>query len=167
VRRRQRTPEQEYLLRCSYPGIYNETVVDLLTPPMMANASLVQIQGEAGGDVILTPLREEVVTSLKGVKEILRKGEGNKRTACKDWNERSSRNHCVFRLVVESGERGSQNSSDDDEDDDVSTLPMNGRHTPWNGRQTPGLGRQTPGLNGRQMPGLAGPRLRARGGSLC
>ncbi|KAF8965987.1 P-loop containing nucleoside triphosphate hydrolase protein, partial [Flammula alnicola] len=54
-----RTPEREYLLRCSYLEIYNETIVDLLAPPMMAKATPVQIQGGAGGDVILTPLREE------------------------------------------------------------------------------------------------------------
>ena len=163
-----RTPEREYLLRCSYLEIYNETIIDLLAPPMSAKANPVQIQGGAGGDIILSPLREEVVTSLKGVKDVLKRGEGNRRTACTDWNERSSRSHSVFRLVVESRERGSSSSALDEEDEDVpSTPPMvNGRHTPGlNGRQTPGLnGRQTPGLNGRQTPGPGGPRLQARGG---
>ncbi|KAH9480830.1 Kinesin-related protein 11 [Psilocybe cubensis] len=163
-----RTPEREYLLRCSYLEIYNETVVDLLAPPMMAKSNPVQIQGGAGGDVILTPLREEVVTSLKGVKDVLKRGEGNRRTACTDWNERSSRSHSVFRLVVESRERGASGSSDDDDEDEPSTpaSAMNGRQTPgFAGRQTPGLGgRQTPGPNGRHTPGLGGPRLQARGG---
>lgn len=161
-----RTPEREYLLRCSYLEIYNETIIDLLAPPMAAKASPVQIQGGAGGDVILTPLREEVVTSLKGVKEVMRRGEGNRRTACTDWNERSSRSHSVFRLVIESRERGTSAAADDDDDDFNSpSTPVNGRHTPGlNGRATPGPGgRQTPGLNGRQTPGL-GPRLQARGG---
>ncbi|KAJ3514351.1 hypothetical protein NLJ89_g2420 [Agrocybe chaxingu] len=156
-----RTPEREYLLRCSYLEIYNETIVDLLAPPMMAKTSPVQIQGGAGGEIVLAPLREEVVTSLKSVKDVLKRGEGNRRTACTDWNERSSRSHSVFRLVVESRERGSSPPSEDDDDDVPST--MSGRHTPGpNGRHTPGLnGRQTPGLNGRQTPG---PRLQARGG---
>ena len=153
-----RTPTREYLLRCSYLEIYNEAIHDLLAPPSMAAASPVQIQGGSGGDVILTPLREEVVTSLKGVKEVLKRGEGNRRTACTDWNDRSSRSHSVFRLVVESRERGSGTSSDDDDDVQSSSPAMNGRHTP-------GLnGRQTPGLNGRQTPGPGGPRLQARGG---
>ncbi|PPQ68785.1 hypothetical protein CVT25_008863 [Psilocybe cyanescens] len=163
-----RTPEREYLLRCSYLEIYNETVIDLLAPPMMAKANQVQIQGGAGGEVILTPLREEVVTSLKGVKDVLKRGEGNRRTACTDWNERSSRSHSVFRLVVESRERGVSGSSEDDDDEEPSTpaSAVNGRQTPgFTGRQTPGLGgRQTPGPNGRQTPGLGGPRLQARGG---
>ena len=153
-----RTPTREYLLRCSYLEIYNEAIHDLLAPPSMAAASPVQIQGGSGGDVILTPLREEVVTSLKGVKEVLKRGEGNRRTACTDWNDRSSRSHSVFRLVVESRERGSGTSSDDDDDVQSSSPAMNGRHTP-------GLnGRQTPGPNGRQTPGPGGPRLQARGG---
>ncbi len=156
------TPEREYLLRCSYLEIYNETIIDLLAPPMMAKATPVQIQGGAGGDVVLAPLREEVVTSLKGVKEVMKRGEGNRRTACTDWNERSSRSHSVFRLVIESRERGSSALSDEDDEDPVSTTPMNGQSLGMNGRQTPGLsGRQTPGLNRSQTPG---PKLQARGG---
>ncbi len=157
-----RTPKREYLLRCSYLEIYNETVFDLLAPPTVAKANPVQIQGGTGGnDVVLAPLREEVVTSLKGVKEVLRRGEGHRRTACTDWNERSSRSHSVFRLVIESRERGP--GTLDDDEDDVSSTFTSGRHTPGlNGRHTPGLnGRMTPGLSGRQTPG---PRLQARGG---
>ncbi|EKM79626.1 hypothetical protein AGABI1DRAFT_74724 [Agaricus bisporus var. burnettii JB137-S8] len=144
------TPTREYLLRCSYLEIYNENIHDLLAPPSMAAASPVQIQGGGGSDIILTPLREEVVTSLKGVKEVLKRGEGNRRTACTDWNDRSSRSHSVFRLVIESRERG----TGEDDGDSIST-----------GRQTPAAGgRQTPGLNGRQTPGSGGSKLQARGG---
>jgi centromeric protein E len=57
-----------------------------------AAANPVEIQGGGGGDVILTPLREEVVASFKGVKdsEVLKRGEaceGDRRRACpmQDW----------------------------------------------------------------------------------
>ena len=154
-----KTEQREYLLRCSYLEIYNESIIDLLAPPGLAAANPVQIQGGGGGDVILTPLREEVVTSLKGVKEVLKRGEGNRRTACTDWNDRSSRSHSIFRLVVESRERESTTIPDEDEDVPSPSPPIT------NGRQTPGLnGRQTPGLSGRQTPGPGGPRLQARGG---
>ncbi|KAH8827116.1 kinesin protein [Flagelloscypha sp. PMI_526] len=105
---------REYLLRISYLEIYNESIVDLLAPPGEGN--LVQIVG-TGNDTILTPLREECITGLAGVKDVLKKGEKNRRTACTDWNDRSSRSHCVFRLVIESRERGSGSSYSDDEDD--------------------------------------------------
>ena len=70
-----RTPSREYLLRCSYLEIYNETIHDLLAPPNSSVSQPVQIQG-TGNNVVLTPLREEVVTSLKGVREVLQRGEG-------------------------------------------------------------------------------------------
>jgi hypothetical protein len=41
---------------------------------------------------------------LKGVKDVLKRGEGRRRTASTGWNERSSRNR-VFRLMIESRER--------------------------------------------------------------
>lgn len=131
-----RTPTREYLLRCSYLEIYNETIHDLLAPSA-STAQPVQIHG-SGPNIVLTPLREEVVTSLKSVKEVLERGWANRRTATTDWNERSSRSHSVFRVVIESRERGS--GSD-------------GRATP-SGRQTPGFRPTTPG----------GTRLQARDG---
>ncbi|KII86718.1 hypothetical protein PLICRDRAFT_163991 [Plicaturopsis crispa FD-325 SS-3] len=137
-----RTPSREYLLRTSYLEIYNEAIHDLLAPPSSSSSSSpVQIQG-AG---VLSPLREEVVTSLKGVKAVLERGEGNRRTASTDWNERSSRSHSVFRLVIESRERGSGSGSGGE------------------GEGEGGSGRMTPG-NGHPLPLPGGPRLQARGG---
>jgi centromeric protein E len=132
-----RTPTREYLLRCSYLEIYNETIHDLLAPP---SSSLSTTPVQIIGNGVLSPLREEVVTSLKGVKEVLERGEGNRRTASTDWNERSSRSHSVFRLVVESRERG-----------EVGETVVQTPATP-SGRSTP------------VMPGAGGPRLQARGG---
>ncbi|KAI0088303.1 P-loop containing nucleoside triphosphate hydrolase protein [Irpex rosettiformis] len=132
------TPTREYLLRCSYLEIYNENIHDLLAPPSMSAAQPVQIHG-TGPSLVLAPLREEVVTSLKGVKEVLERGEGNRRTASTDWNERSSRSHSVFRVVIESRERTGTREG--------------GRQTP-SGRQTPGTRPPTPGST----------RLQAKGG---
>jgi centromeric protein E len=115
-----RTPEREYLLRCSYLEIYNETIYDLLAP---SSAPAVQLQG-TGANVWLAPLREEVVTSLAGVRAVISRGWAARRTASTDWNDRSSRSHSVFRVVIESRERGDTSG----------------------GRQTPGLSRPpTPG----------------------
>ena len=44
----------------------------------------------------LLPLREEFVTSLKGIKEVPERGEGNNSTACADWNNRSSCSHSIL-----------------------------------------------------------------------
>ena len=121
---------REYLLRCSYIEIYNETIIDLLAPP---SSQPVQIQG-SGPNVWLSPLREEVVTNFSSVKKVLERGDANRRTASTDWNERSSRSHSVFCGVIESRERGSGGSPK--RDDDGST---NGRMT-LTGRTTPDSG---------------------------
>jgi centromeric protein E len=95
-----RTPTRECLLRCSYLEIYNKTIYNRLAPLGPTSSSQpVQIVGNA-------PLQEEVVASLKGVKEVLERGSGNRRTTSTDWNERSSKSHSVFRHVIESQERG-------------------------------------------------------------
>ncbi|KAJ3817412.1 kinesin [Lentinula raphanica] len=139
-----RTETREYLLRCSYLEIYNEQIHDLLAPPGAPNK--VELQGgTVTGEIILAPLREEVVTSIKAVKDVLKRGESHRGTACTDWNERSSRSHSVFRLVIESRERADSSSNS-------SPSPANGRATP-SGRQTPGLGANH-----------AGPRLQSRDG---
>ena len=134
-----RTPAREYLLRCSYLEIYNEAIHDLLAAPSTSAAQPVQLHG-SGSDVVLTPLREEVVTSLKNVREVLERGERNRRTASTDWNERSSRSHSVCRVVIESRERGSGEERE--------------REGTPTGRMTPGYRPPTPG----------GARLQARGG---
>ncbi|KAF8831464.1 hypothetical protein HHX47_DHR1000530 [Lentinula edodes] len=42
----------------------------------------VELQGgTVNGDIILAPLREEVVTSIKGVQDVLKRGESHRRTA--------------------------------------------------------------------------------------
>ncbi|KAJ3732595.1 P-loop containing nucleoside triphosphate hydrolase protein [Lentinula guzmanii] len=139
-----RTETREYLLRCSYLEIYNEQIHDLLAPPGAPNK--VELQGgTVTGEIILAPLREEVVTSIKGVKDVLKRGESHRRTACTDWNERSSRSHSIFRLVIESRERA-------DTSNNSTPSPVSGRATP-SGRQTPGPG----GNHG-------GPRLQSRDG---
>ncbi|KAI0032797.1 P-loop containing nucleoside triphosphate hydrolase protein [Vararia minispora EC-137] len=132
-----RTPTREYLLRVSYLEIYNETIHDLLAPPATRLSQPVQIQG-SGSQIWLAPLREEVVTSLKGAHAVLERGWAARRTASTDWNERSSRSHSVFRVVIESRERseGSSGSS--------------------SGRQTPGLGARPPTPGGARLQAIGG-----------
>jgi centromeric protein E len=82
---------REFLLRASYLEIYNEQLVDLLAPSSLSQPSITE-QGLVGA-------REEVVTSLRAITEVIERGEANRRTASTDWNSRSSRSHSVFRLV--------------------------------------------------------------------
>ncbi|KAJ9113966.1 hypothetical protein QFC19_000162 [Naganishia cerealis] len=101
--------DREWVLRASYLELYNETLVDLLTPPSATGAgSEIQIlNGKKEGEVQINGLTEMIVTNVGEVKKVLTIGDGRRRTGCTDWNERSSRSHSVFRIVIESRSKSS------------------------------------------------------------
>ncbi|EST10124.1 Kinesin, motor domain protein [Kalmanozyma brasiliensis GHG001] len=116
--------EREYLLRVSYLEIYNETLKDLLAPLPALRGSLQTheerpaspVKGGAGSTlriiedrsrVLITGLREEIVTSPSVVLDLLQRGQEERHVGATDWNERSSRSHCVFTLTIESHPRTS------------------------------------------------------------
>ena len=110
-----RTPACEYLLHCSYPEIYNETILDILARP---SAPPIQLQG-SGANVRLVILREEVVTSLAAIRAVIARGWAVRRTASTDCNDWISCNHSEFQMAIKSRECGNTSG----------------------GRQTPGISR--------------------------
>lgn len=125
-------PDREYLLRVSYLEIYNETLKDLLAPlPPLSGASLQTtdrpaspikggsshaagqaqsstlriIEDQKQSRVLITGLREEIVTDAETVLDLLQRGQDERHVGATDWNERSSRSHCVFQLTIESRTR--------------------------------------------------------------
>ncbi|KZP05805.1 P-loop containing nucleoside triphosphate hydrolase protein [Athelia psychrophila] len=62
--------------------------------------------GADPGNGALASLRDEVVTRLAGVRAMPTREEGNRRRTNTNWNKRSSRSHIVFRMAMESRERG-------------------------------------------------------------
>ncbi|KAG8855026.1 Kinesin-like protein kip2 [Tulasnella sp. 330] len=97
------TPSREFLLRASYLEIYKEQIHDLLAGVGHGAGAGLPLHD----DGVVPGLREEVVMSVKGLREVMERGEANRRTASTDWNARSSRSHSVFRLIIESREVGS------------------------------------------------------------
>ncbi|CAG8469637.1 2611_t:CDS:10 [Cetraspora pellucida] len=95
--------EKEFLLRVSYMEIYNETVRDLLCP----ETDDLRIHEDKRRGVYVTPLKEVVVSTPKQVMKEISKGEANRHMSSTDWNERSSRSHTIFQMVVESTTKGS------------------------------------------------------------
>ncbi|ORX37049.1 P-loop containing nucleoside triphosphate hydrolase protein [Kockovaella imperatae] len=94
------TPDREFLLRASYLELYNETILDLLSPGTSKELSL--SEGKKKGDIIINGLTECAVRTEDEVKRLLRLGEERRKVGGTDWNTRSSRSHCVFRIVIES-----------------------------------------------------------------
>nr|XP_031858541.1 uncharacterized protein CI109_006064 [Kwoniella shandongensis]KAA5525613.1 hypothetical protein CI109_006064 [Kwoniella shandongensis] len=92
------TPDREYLLRASYLELYNEAIIDLL--------SGVELQlSETKKGVVINGLTEMAVRTEDEVRRVLRSGEERRKVGATDWNSRSSRSHCVFRVTIESRSR--------------------------------------------------------------
>ncbi|XP_057773195.1 kinesin-like protein KIN-12B [Salvia miltiorrhiza] len=87
-----------YMCRCSFLEIYNEQITDLLDP----SQKNLQIREDAKTGVYVENLREECVSSMKDVSQLLIKGLSNRRTGATCVNAESSRSHSVFTCVVES-----------------------------------------------------------------
>ncbi|WVQ96601.1 hypothetical protein IAU59_003706 [Kwoniella sp. CBS 9459] len=95
------TPDREFLLRASYLELYNETIIDLLSP--VPGAELQLSEGKKG--VVINGLTEVAVRTEQEVRKLLRAGEDRRKVGATDWNARSSRSHCVFRVTIESRAR--------------------------------------------------------------
>lgn len=100
-----RRTEVEYLVRVSYLEVYNETIKDLLAPHSTTTGkrsdSTVHIR-EHPVTGVFTDNSERVVTDARGVLQALRDGEKQRAVGITHMNERSSRSHSIFKLVIES-----------------------------------------------------------------
>jgi centromeric protein E len=91
------TPDREFLLRASYLELYNETIIDLLSTEPGRELSL--SEGRKKGEVVINGLTEMAVRTEEEVRRLLKMGEDRRKVGGTDWNQRSSRSHCVFRMV--------------------------------------------------------------------
>ncbi|GAA5979892.1 hypothetical protein JCM11641_007578 [Rhodosporidiobolus odoratus] len=95
-----------YSLRVSFLEIYNEHLRDLLVSPTATSNS-----GSKGPEIVenglVKNLEERAVSLPSEVLEVLREGEQRRRVGATDWNERSSRSHCVFVVTIESMSKSS------------------------------------------------------------
>ncbi|XP_066516219.1 centromere-associated protein E isoform X2 [Hoplias malabaricus] len=96
-------PKKEFLLRVSYMEIYNETVTDLLCESWKRKP--LEIREGNYKNVYVADLTEELVTSPEQALTWIRKGEKNRHYGKTKMNERSSRSHTIFRMILESRER--------------------------------------------------------------
>ncbi|XP_049610036.1 centromere-associated protein E isoform X2 [Syngnathus scovelli] len=96
-------PEKEFLLRVSYMEIYNETVTDLLVDSWKRKP--LEVRESLNKTIYVADLTEELVTSSAQALAWIRKGEKNRHYGKTEMNERSSRSHTVFRMILESRER--------------------------------------------------------------
>ncbi|XP_056283433.1 centromere-associated protein E [Pseudoliparis swirei] len=95
--------KKEFLLRVSYMEIYNETVTDLLVDSWKRKP--LEVRETINKTIFVSDLTEELVTSTTQALAWIRKGEKNRHYGKTKMNERSSRSHAIFRMILESRER--------------------------------------------------------------
>ncbi|KAM5191512.1 centromere-associated protein E [Mantella aurantiaca] len=103
-------PSREFLLRVSYMEIYNETVTDLLCDSRKKKP--LEIREDINRNVYVADLTEELVMCPEHVLQWIKKGEKNRHYGETKMNERSSRSHTIFRMIVESRERNDPGNSE-------------------------------------------------------
>ncbi|XP_062838529.1 centromere-associated protein E isoform X2 [Anolis carolinensis] len=108
-----RIPNREFLLRISYMEIHNETIQDLLCSNIRKKRPLV-VREDINRTIFVEDLMEEVVVSPDQVMDWLQKGEKNRHYGETKMNERSSRSHTIFRMIIESKEKDTGSSSYED-----------------------------------------------------
>lgn len=95
----ERTTKREFLLRVSYMEIYNEQIKDLL---VSSDATKLQIHENADQGIFVAGLTEEIVRNPEQVLDIMHRGESKRTFGETQMNQKSSRSHTIFRMVVES-----------------------------------------------------------------
>lgn len=97
-------PDREFLLRVSYMEIYNETITDLLCNTEKMKPII--IREDINRNVYVADLTEEVVYTSEMALKWITKGEKNRHYGITKMNQRSSRSHTIFRMILESREKG-------------------------------------------------------------
>ncbi len=92
----EKNSHREFLLRVSYLEIYNEIIKDLLQP----NKDNLKIHENINKGIFIGDLSEVVVGSVSEAQELLLRGEGNRHVGETNMNERSSRSHTIFKMVI-------------------------------------------------------------------
>ena len=67
---------------------------------------------EDKGRVMITGLCEEIVTDPEMVLKLIEDGQRMRHVGATDWNERSSRSHCVFQITIESKAKACSSSAE-------------------------------------------------------
>uniref|UniRef100_A0A336LZF0 CSON008871 protein n=1 Tax=Culicoides sonorensis TaxID=179676 RepID=A0A336LZF0_CULSO len=96
-----------YIVRCSFLEIYNEKVNDLLNPEM-TNLDIVETPD---GTVMIKNASEKVVKKAQHIVELIEFGNATKRMGETAANDRSSRSHTIFRIMIESQGHEDEKSS--------------------------------------------------------
>ncbi|KAF1775140.1 Kinesin-like protein [Phytophthora cactorum] len=119
----ERCVDRDFLLRVSFLEIYNEVVKDLLNANEKG-ANLKLREDPRKG--VYVECKEEIITNYEDIVTLLQTGNQNRTTGQTAMNDKSSRSHSVFRLVIESKEKAeSRRHSEEDVNGAVLVASLN------------------------------------------
>ena len=96
------TTEKQFLVRVSMLELYNEEVRDLLAK----SDEKLKLRRNQEGTVFVDGLSTHEVKDDQECLKLLDRGSKCKEVASTDMNERSSRSHCIFTLIIETSAAG-------------------------------------------------------------
>mgnify|MGYP001809610442 CR=1 FL=1 len=94
---------REFLCKCSYVEIYNETIFDLLDISGSSGTCILREDIKKG--VYIEGAKEEIINSPSEAYEVYERGSLNRHVAETSMNRESSRSHSVFTLFIQSKQR--------------------------------------------------------------
>ncbi|KAL9656609.1 hypothetical protein ABK040_002882 [Willaertia magna] len=94
------TTNRNFQIRVSYLEIYNEKIIDLLEPEN--NNLKIREDFINGKGVYVEGLTEKEVGSMEEMLSLMDNGEKNRHFGATGANERSSRSHTIYRVIIES-----------------------------------------------------------------
>lgn len=98
-------PDRDFLLRICYLEVYKEQVKDLLNPDPVESLSIKVLHDAKTNKITMVGLKEQVVNNPAAVMQFLQQGESLRHIGATNMNEKSSRAHTVFRMIIESKDR--------------------------------------------------------------
>ena len=109
--------DRKFQLRVSYLEIYNEVIIDLLDPDNQSLKIREDFVNNRG--VYVSGAKEEQVSSIEEMLGLMEKGENYRHFGSTNMNERSSRSHTIFRIMIESMDASVACKALEDDDFDI------------------------------------------------
>jgi kinesin family member 6/9 len=95
-------PEFEFVVKISYLEIYNEILLDLLSPiPTHEQKGEISLQEDNKGNLIIKGLSKHTVANEEEAFNLVFEGEANRTISAHELNKESTRSHCVFSVYLE------------------------------------------------------------------